>query len=261
MAPARVLLVEDDPSIRRFVAMALEEMPLELVEAPTLAAAIQALHGAPFALVLCDLMLPDGSGVDLLQALAGADSPCPGARRVAFSAGISAQSRQRLQEVGVHGLLAKPVSVASLIACVEAAVGTAAPPAPPAAPAPPPPAPRPPPAPPPAAQDAAGASQDAVAQYFGGDRQLYDDFAQQCRQQWPQDAARGDRAAADGDLRALRLLAHSSKSVLLTLGLDADSLLARQIEQAAAAGQAEAAWAAWPRLRQRLLALAAGAAP
>ena len=235
MSQPRVLLVEDDASIRRFVAMALEEDALDLVQAPTLAAAIDALRSGPFALVLCDLMLPDGSGFDLLRSLADADSPSPRARRVAFSAGVSALTRERLLALGVHEVLSKPVSVAALLDCVQRALQA------PAAAATAPPADMP-------------AAPDPVTHFFGGNRPLYEAFAAQCRQQWRQDVVQGDRAAAAADLGALRRLAHSLKSVLQTLGLDADSALALDIETSAAEGRAETAQAQWQRLRQRLLA-------
>ena len=56
---------------------------------------------------------------------------------------------------------------------------------------------------------------------------------------------------------SVRRLAHSLKSVLITLGLDDDGALARALEQAAAEGQADAAADLWPRLRAQLLAHAA----
>jgi CheY-like chemotaxis protein len=247
----RLLLVEDDASIRRFVALVLEDEPLELVAAPTLAAAIEALRGPPFDVILCDLMLPDGSGFELLQALGEADAPSAGARRVAFSAGVSADARQRLLDLGVHQVLAKPVAVADLLACARAdapaagagaaawvAAGGAS-----------------------AAADATDAAEQAIATSFGGDRALYQAFAQACRQQWPADVAGGDRALAAGDAAALRRLAHSLKSVLLTLGLPQDAACARRLEDAAAPLQAPGAASAeslaplWQRLRGRLLAL------
>ena len=121
----RLLLVEDDASIRRFVGMALEDSAIEVVPAPNLKDAVRALRSGPFDVVLCDLMLPDGNGLDLLRALAGADSPSPGARRVAFSAGVSAEQRQHLRAAGVHGVLAKPASLAELLACVQEALAAA----------------------------------------------------------------------------------------------------------------------------------------
>jgi DNA-binding response OmpR family regulator len=235
----RVLLVEDDASICRFVQLALEDSGVDLVLAGSLAAAIAALRTGPFVLILCDLMLPDGSGFDLLRSLAEADAPSPGMRRVAFSAGVSAESRQRLHQLGVHEVLAKPASLAALLACVQGAVAASQAPAP-STPA-----------------SAVGAADDAVATYFGGNRQLYESFLVQCREQWRRDAQLGDLALQHGDLQALRRLAHSLKTVLTTLGLAADGALARSLESAAAEGQAEAAGTLWPRLRAQLLTHAA----
>jgi CheY-like chemotaxis protein len=241
MTRPRVLLIEDDASIRRFVAMALDDTGIDLVEAASLCEASQALRGPPYALVLCDMMLPDGSGLDLLQSLGEPDSPSRRARRVAFSAGISGDVRQRLAAIGVTEILSKPVSVAALMACVEGAVQAADIGA--------------------VASADLPVSADPVQTYFGGDRELFDSFSARCRAQWPRDAALGDLALRQGDLAGLRRLAHSSKSVLLTLGLEADGALAFGIEQEAAAQRADTAWALWPRLRDRLLALAASGPP
>ena len=234
----RVLLVEDDASIRRFVQLALEDCGVELVQAGSLGAAIDALRTGPFVLVLCDLMLPDGSGFDLLQSLAESDAPSPGMHRVAFSAGVSAEARQRLLSLGVHEVLSKPASLAALLACVQGAVAKSQAPIPPT----------------PVAQTVAEAAEEAVEAYFGGDRDLYENFLVQCRQQWLHDAEMGDLALKQGDLQAMRRLSHSLKSVLATLGLAADGALALSLEHAAAEGRAEAVGRLWPKLRAHLLA-------
>ena len=64
----RVLHVEDDPDIVSLVASALRPRA-ELVSATTLAAARAALDRAAFDLVLLDIGLPDGSGLELLPVL------------------------------------------------------------------------------------------------------------------------------------------------------------------------------------------------
>jgi CheY-like chemotaxis protein/HPt (histidine-containing phosphotransfer) domain-containing protein len=252
MSRPRLLLIEDDAAIRRFVTLALEDHDLELVEAPTLAAAVQALQDGRFDVVLCDLMLPDGSGLDLLRELAAPDAPSAGACRVAFSAGVSAAVRQQLQQIGVNRVLGKPVSLAELSACVAGAVAQAvastatertAQSAPGVASGAPVPAP--------------ATRQQAIAEYFGGDANLYAAFSAQCAQQFAHDAAAGDRAMADGDLAALRRLAHSLKSVLLTLGHGSDSACAARLETCAANGQTDTSAVLWDSLAPRLRALAA----
>ncbi len=241
-APARVLLVEDDASIRRFVEIALEDLPgIALVQAATLAEADAALAAAPARLVLSDLMLPDGSGTALLQSLVADPARRAGARLVAFSAGISAARRAQLEAMGVDEVLAKPVSLAALVDCVQRALDPAA--ATPAAAA----------APAPATDD------DVVQRHFGGDRALFEAYRASCRQQFGVDRARGDAAAAAPDLPALRRLAHSLKTVLLTLGHEPESRQAVALEALAAEGAAARALAAWAPLRAALERLSAAA--
>lgn len=237
--PARVLLVEDDASIRRFVEIALEELPaIEFLQAASLAEAEAVLDAAPVRLLLSDLMLPDGSGTVLLQSLVADPARRAGARLVAFSAGISAARRAQLLALGVDEVLAKPVSLAALVDCVQRALDTAAATAAPA---------------PPQAEDA-----DVVARHFGGDHALFTAYRASCLQQFTADRAHGDAAAAAGDVPALRRLAHSLKTVLLTLGHAEASRHAAALEALAAEGAAPGALAAWPPLRRALETLAAG---
>lgn len=230
----RVLLVEDDASIRRYVAMALEELPITLVEAPTLADAEAVLAQGPVRLVISDLMLPDGNGIALLQALVADPARRAGARLAAFSAGISAERRAQLEAMGVDEVLAKPVALEQLEACVQRALAGAAPMA---APAP--------------------AAADPVAAFFGGNAALFEAFRASCRLQFGADLAAGDAALAARDLAALRRLAHSLKSVLLTLGHEAAHREALALETLAHAGDAPRAAAGWQALRARLAELAA----
>jgi DNA-binding response OmpR family regulator len=230
----RVLLVEDDASIRRFVAMALEELPIELVEAGTLAEAEAVLASGPLRLVISDLMLPDGSGMALLQALAADPVRRQGARLAAFSAGISAERRAQLEALGVDEVISKPASLAALEDCVRRALEGA--PAAPPGPAP--------------------VAADVVARHFGGDQALYDAFSDACYGQFTQDLRQGDAADAAADLPGLRRLAHSLKSVLQTLGHDDASRAAAALETLAAEGDRARAPAGWARLRGLLAPLA-----
>ena len=173
-------------------------------------------------------MLPDGSGVELLQELAADAGLQPGMRRVVFSAGISAERRQSLLGLGVHEILAKPVALAELEACVQRALDTAAP------------------------APAVAGQESALTRFFAGNAELFAAYGANCRQQFAQDLQQGDAACAAGDLATLRRLVHSLKTVLLTLGDDSGSLLAAQAESSAAAGSADLALRTWAQLRQHL---------
>ena len=69
--PARILIVEDDAAIRRFVRLALESQGHQVFEADGVQRGlIEAATRKPDLLVL-DIGLPDGSGVDLVRDLRG----------------------------------------------------------------------------------------------------------------------------------------------------------------------------------------------
>jgi CheY-like chemotaxis protein len=231
----RVLLVEDDASIRRFVEMALEELPIELLLAPSLAEAQRELTVAPVALVISDMMLPDGSGADLLQALGQASGPRP--RLVAFSAGVTTARRAALQAMGVDEVLAKPVSLQALQDCVRQVLQPE----------------------PPALGEPVNPAEvlAAVETYFGGQLALFQAYSAGCAEQFPLDVQAGDQALSTGDWPALRRLVHSLKTVLLTLGDPAGSALAADAERLAAQAQAEPTAQAWRALRPHLSAAVA----
>ncbi len=230
MALARLVLLEDDASIRRFVAMALEDAPIELVECETVAEALSALKAGPVTLLITDLMLRDESGFDLLQAI-DADPALIGSGRVAvFSAGLAANVMSQLQRFQVWRMLSKPASLAQLDACVNdalaevastatmaSAAALAAHPTPQAL------------AGTDTAEDRAthtearddadpAAVASAVSEHFGGDQALFDAYRTACLAQFSHDIDEGDAALAAGDAATLRRLCHSLRTVLQMIG-------------------------------------------
>ena len=63
-----ILVVEDEPQIRRFIRVALEEQA-RVVEAGSAAEALETFDGPTPALAIIDLGLPDRDGVDLIREL------------------------------------------------------------------------------------------------------------------------------------------------------------------------------------------------
>jgi CheY-like chemotaxis protein len=223
----RVLLVEDDPALRRFVALALEDMDnIELVQCDAVAPALALLAKEPFRLILTDLMK---------------DTPAlRGSARVAvLSAGLTPAVREQLAGLDVWRLLSKPVSVSTLVACVNDAVqgGDAA-----------------------MAPDSDPRSQwhtggdrvHAIQEYFEGNEELFDAYRSACIAQFPHDISEGDAASAAGELQTLRRVAHSLKSVLLTLGYPIVSAQARTLEETSHAGMRELARDQWDGLRRAI---------
>jgi CheY-like chemotaxis protein len=117
-APARVLVVDDEPVIIELVGRALRRLCVT-ESAPDGAEALARVHADPgFALVLSDLSMPRLSGLALLDAIR-LTTPCLGSRFVIMTGG--AQNRfdeDRLAVAGVPILL-KPFNVRELVALVQ----------------------------------------------------------------------------------------------------------------------------------------------
>ena len=113
---AKVLLIEDERQIRRFVRVALEEDGCQVVEAGTMAEGL-ALAGAERPdLIVVDLGLPDGNGVDLIRDVRGwADTPI-----VILSARAQENDKIDALDAGGYDYLTKPFSVGELRARVRA---------------------------------------------------------------------------------------------------------------------------------------------
>ncbi|WP_442857272.1 response regulator [Burkholderia sp. PAMC 28687] len=63
----RVLVVEDDPTLRQSIHALLQSTTVEIVEAGTIAEAMDEINRGTFDCIVMDLALPDGSGYDLLE--------------------------------------------------------------------------------------------------------------------------------------------------------------------------------------------------
>ncbi|MES2187147.1 MAG: response regulator [Pseudomonadota bacterium] len=238
MGMPRVLLVEDDPSVRRFVAMALDDADIELVQRDSVEGAFGYLAAQPVDLVLTDLMLLDGSALRLVEWLAQS-AAC---RVAVFSAGVTPEVQRRLEACRVWRILRKPVSLAQLHACV--AEGTQLPAAAPATAA---------------AESVPGVSARetyAAERYFDGNTALFSTYAAGCREQFARDVLAGDRAWLGDDLAELRRLAHSLKTVLLMLGYDHEASMARMLDEAAAVDDGQEAYRLWDLLRNALKKIA-----
>lgn len=235
MARPRVLLLDDDPSVRCFVGLALAELPIELIACEHIAAARDALQAAPCDLLLTDLVLRDESGLEFLQQLRDEPGLRGETRVLVLSAGLDGPTRQRLADLPVWRLLAKPTSLAQLQAAVREALAPAAPDAaaPPAA----------------AATEAMCSTENiAMTQHFGGDAALFAAFRSTCWSQFPEDLATADAALAAGDAPALHRVGHSLKTVLQLIGRPDLARQASAVDEAAAAGD-------WSRLRPHWAAL------
>ncbi len=116
----RILLVEDEPVNRALVRAIIARTDraeldgIVLHEATTIAEARSVLASHPVDVVLVDVGLPDGSGLDLaaeLRAHPGADR----ARVVIVSASVLPADRTSALATGADAFLAKPFGVSDLV--------------------------------------------------------------------------------------------------------------------------------------------------
>ncbi len=104
-----VLVVEDDPALRRLVEGYLTLMGLEVVGAPDGKSAVAKLSAQPFDLVCLDLMLPESSGYDVCEYMRQQPS-LAGIPIVMMSARTLPEDRAHAEEVGATAFIIKPFS-------------------------------------------------------------------------------------------------------------------------------------------------------
>lgn len=116
-AGPRVLVVEDDDSIRTLLLAALRREPFEVDTAPDGAAALLLTEAHEYAVIVLDLMMPRLNGFEFLRAFR---TTSPDARSVVFVVTAFDESMVgRLSPTDVHAIVRKPFDVPQLVAMVR----------------------------------------------------------------------------------------------------------------------------------------------
>jgi len=117
-----VLLIEDEPQMRRFLRAALANQQYELVEAPTAREGLAQAAGRNPALVLLDLGLPDADGLAVTRQIRGwSTTPI-----IVISARGQEQDKVAALDAGADDYLTKPFGVEELLARMRVALRHAA---------------------------------------------------------------------------------------------------------------------------------------
>ncbi len=125
-AGPRVLVIDDEPDLRTLYEMTLLREGYGVEAAETVASARRLLDGGRFDAVITDMRLPDGSGLDVLRALALENRP---ERCVMITAYGSAENAVEALKAGAFDYLTKPVDLKQFRSVVASAVEQAARPA------------------------------------------------------------------------------------------------------------------------------------
>lgn len=117
----RILIVEDQPICRMGIRSSLQNSSLNhqiLAEATTVAEAIKLLehYGAETDLILLDYMLPDGTGMDVIEA---AKRICPLVKIVIFSGEAGGATVKQLMEAGINGFMSKSINSDEISSVLE----------------------------------------------------------------------------------------------------------------------------------------------
>lgn len=111
----RILLAEDDTSMRVYLARALEKVGYEVVAVDRGTAALPILEQERFDLLLTDIVMPEMDGIELVQKASSID---PG-MRVMFITGFAAVALKAGKANPEARILSKPFHLRDLVAEVD----------------------------------------------------------------------------------------------------------------------------------------------
>jgi two-component system cell cycle response regulator DivK len=113
-----ILLVEDDKTNRKLVRVVLAGKQYRILEAESVAQALALLDSVKPDLMLFDIRLGDGSGLDLIRSVR-ANPSFDQVPAVAITAQAMKDDEQRFLATGFDGYVSKPIDTRSLPEVVE----------------------------------------------------------------------------------------------------------------------------------------------
>ncbi len=119
MTAPHVLVVDDEADLRELLEMALIKMGLDVDSAESLEAARKLLTEKEYALVLTDMRLPDGMGIELVREVTASGKNMPVAVITAYG---SADNAVAALKAGAFDYLSKPVGLDQLRVMVHSAL-------------------------------------------------------------------------------------------------------------------------------------------
>jgi DNA-binding response OmpR family regulator len=114
---ARILIVEDSPLVTDAFGILFRESGYEVDIAATVAQAVEVATNRPPDVILLDLSLPDGDGLQVIEQLRERNA-VPKATLAMTGHGDS-RSRQKCIDAGCAEVLLKPVSIGELLRRIE----------------------------------------------------------------------------------------------------------------------------------------------
>ena len=116
LSSLRILVVEDEPATQRLMARLLRGLGHVVMTAGTIAATLEALESGKYDLIISDIGLPDGTGLDLMMRVVSRHGPMPA---IALTGYGMEEDIRRSQEAGFTAHLTKPIDFAKLEAMIR----------------------------------------------------------------------------------------------------------------------------------------------
>lgn len=120
--PIRILVVDDEPPIRKLLRTALGAQGYDVVEAETGAAALIALRAGKIGLIVLDLGLPGMDGFELITRIRAAQADGGMVPIVVLSSRDDEAGKVRALDLGADDYVTKPFGAEELLARIRAAL-------------------------------------------------------------------------------------------------------------------------------------------
>ena len=112
-----MLILEDEKLLTKHLARLFAARGYEVQTVATVASFVTIAREERFEMLLLDLHLPDGSGMDAWAETRAAQA---GARAILMTAHGSTELATRARDLGFHAVLSKPLNLSLLLASVDA---------------------------------------------------------------------------------------------------------------------------------------------
>ena len=113
---ARILVVDDEQSLLDFLRLLLGEAGYEVQTADSMADGRREVAENPYDLVLCDILMPDGNGLDLLREIKRINPRC---HVILMSAYGSVETAVGAMKAGAFDFITKPFRMTQLVVRLE----------------------------------------------------------------------------------------------------------------------------------------------
>jgi len=115
----RILIVDDEASLIDFLSLLFEEEGYQVCTASSMSEARERLEATDHHLILCDILMPDGNGLDLLREIKKRQ---PHAAVIMMTAYTSTKSAIEAMRLGAYDYISKPFDVEELKVLAEKAL-------------------------------------------------------------------------------------------------------------------------------------------